>query len=105
MMGRRDEGMEGCKAVHPFIPSSLHPPSLHRGAPRAATVRCLRPTDARPSMQTRRDLLRSALGAAALAGVPRSLLALPDLFAPRRAARPHLDAALRAARWIRAARI
>jgi lantibiotic modifying enzyme len=54
----------------------------------------------------RRALLRAGLSAAALAALPRSLLAAP---APHTVAepndRPHLAAARRAERWIRASRI
>ena len=54
----------------------------------------------------RRTLLRAGLSAAALVALPRSLHAAPEL---RTAAepndRPHLEAARRAERWIRASRI
>ena len=57
------------------------------------------------SSASRRDAIRAGLGAAiALAGLPNALPAFDDSTAGTRA-RPYLDAALRAERWIRKTRI
>ena len=56
------------------------------------------------SALTRRDLLRSALGAAVLGLAPRTLTALERQF-PSRANEPYRDAALATARWLHASRI
>jgi lantibiotic modifying enzyme len=54
----------------------------------------------------RRTLLRAGLSAAALAALPRSLHATPPIGAGEEPNdRPHLEAARRAERWIRASRI
>ncbi|MGI8496427.1 MAG: lanthionine synthetase LanC family protein [Gemmatimonadaceae bacterium] len=55
--------------------------------------------------QSRRNLLKSGLGVALLAGVPGELLALGDRPASARSSRPWLDAALEVDRWIRSSRI
>src|SRR5688500_19064176 len=57
-----------------------------------------------PSALTRRDLLRSALGAAVLGLAPRTLAAL-ERRSTTRAAGPYRDAALAAARWLQASRL
>jgi hypothetical protein len=53
-------------------------------------------------MPSRRDIIRQSLAAGALLGLPRGLHAL--LAESSTAARPHLDAAVRAERWIRSSR-
>ena len=53
-------------------------------------------------MPSRRDIIRKGIAAGAMLGLPRAVAAA--LAEPASVARPHLDAALRAERWIRRSR-